>query len=109
MEGDLGKLIIAKGFENLPEVQLIAQSGHTGPWLKKYGPKYFGCFCNKNSLTLSFTDCAKLQPLWVSFTDGFGFFLDVITKAKKLICASISQNIEQDMLTRRLFSFGNGI
>ena len=30
MEGDLGKLIFAKGFENLPEVQWIAQSGHTG-------------------------------------------------------------------------------
>ena len=29
MEGDLGKLIVAKGFENLPELQKIAQSGHT--------------------------------------------------------------------------------
>ena len=28
--GDLGKLIAAKGFEKLPKVQLIAQSGHTG-------------------------------------------------------------------------------
>ena len=27
--GDLGKLIVAKGFKNLPKVQLIAQSGHT--------------------------------------------------------------------------------
>ena len=26
---DLGKLIVAKGFKNLPKVQLIAQSGHT--------------------------------------------------------------------------------
>ena len=26
---DLGKLIVAKGFEKLPKVQLIAQSGHT--------------------------------------------------------------------------------
>ena len=30
MEGDLGKLIVANGFENLPKVQWIAQSGHTG-------------------------------------------------------------------------------
>ena len=30
--GDLGKLIVAKGFENLPKVQLIAQSGHTGDY-----------------------------------------------------------------------------
>ena len=27
--GDLGKLIFAKGFKNLPKVQNIAQSGHT--------------------------------------------------------------------------------
>ena len=33
--GDLGKLIVAKGFKKLPKVQKIAQSGHTGfdsPW-----------------------------------------------------------------------------
>ena len=28
--GDLGKLIVAIGFEKLPKDQLIAQSGHTG-------------------------------------------------------------------------------
>ena len=27
--GDLGKLIVAKGFKNLPKVQKIARSGHT--------------------------------------------------------------------------------
>ena len=27
--GDLGKLIVAKGFKKLPKVQYIAQSGHT--------------------------------------------------------------------------------
>ena len=27
--GDLGKLIAAKGFEKLPKIKLIAQSGHT--------------------------------------------------------------------------------
>ena len=26
---DLGKLIVGKGFKNLPKVQKIAQSGHT--------------------------------------------------------------------------------
>ena len=35
-------------------------------------------------------------------------FLDAIAKAKKLICESIAQNLEQDSLTRKLFSFGNG-
>ena len=33
MLGDLGKLIVAKGFKNLPKVQKIARSGHTGPLL----------------------------------------------------------------------------
>ena len=28
--GDLGKIIVATGFEWLPKVQKIAQSGHTG-------------------------------------------------------------------------------
>ena len=28
--GDLGKIIYAMGFEKLPKVQQIAQSGHTG-------------------------------------------------------------------------------
>ena len=27
---DLGELIVVKGFEKLPKVQLIAKSGHTG-------------------------------------------------------------------------------
>ena len=27
--GDLGKLIVDKGFKKLPKVQLITQSGHT--------------------------------------------------------------------------------
>ena len=31
--GDLGKLIVAAGFEKLPKVQLIAKSGHTGKLL----------------------------------------------------------------------------
>ena len=31
---DWGKLIVAKGFKKLPKVQNIAQSGHTGWYLK---------------------------------------------------------------------------
>ena len=31
--GDVGKLIVAKGFKNLTKVQKIAKSGHTG-WSK---------------------------------------------------------------------------
>ena len=33
IQGDLGKLIVAAGFEKLPKVQLIAKSGHTGKLL----------------------------------------------------------------------------
>ena len=29
---DFGKLIVAKGFENMPKLQNIAQSGHTGAY-----------------------------------------------------------------------------
>ena len=29
--GDLGKSIVATGFEKFPKVQSFAQSGHTGP------------------------------------------------------------------------------
>ena len=35
-------------------------------------------------------------------------FLDAINKAKKLILKSLAQNLEQDSMTWRLFSFGNG-
>ena len=31
---DLGKLLDAKGLKKLPKAQKIAQSGHTGPYLK---------------------------------------------------------------------------
>ena len=32
--------------------------------------------------TPSFTDCTKLQPLYTSFSDGFGFFWMQSTKQK---------------------------
>ena len=31
--GDLGKIIVATGFEKLPKKQKITQSGHTDYWL----------------------------------------------------------------------------
>ena len=34
MLGDLGKLIVAKGFKKLPKIQKIARSGHTGEHLE---------------------------------------------------------------------------
>ena len=35
--GDLGKLIVAKGFLKLPKVQKIAQSGHTASKQERRG------------------------------------------------------------------------
>ena len=46
--------------------------------------------------------------LWVKILLLDAIFLDAIAKAKKLIHKYIAQNLEQDSLTRRLFSFGNG-
>ena len=40
--GNLGKIIVDKGFEQLPKVQKNAQSGHTGS-NKKYQLKGSGC------------------------------------------------------------------
>ena len=37
--GDLGKLIVAKGFKKLPKVHKIANSGHTGSFVPKSQPK----------------------------------------------------------------------
>ena len=39
--GDLGKLIVAKGFKKLPKVQKIAQSGHTSHSWKHSVSKMF--------------------------------------------------------------------
>ena len=44
-----------------------------------------------------FTDCTNSQPLCMTYTDNFGYFLDAITKAKKLICKSTAYNLEQDL------------
>ena len=38
---ELGKLIVATGFECLPKVQKIAQSGHTGRYLHSKQHKRF--------------------------------------------------------------------
>ena len=38
---NLGKIIVATGFEWLPKVQKIAQSGHTG-WKAQTNPHSYG-------------------------------------------------------------------
>ena len=57
----------------------------------------------QDSLTVPI--CNHFAQLLLTF---FDIFLDAIAKVKKLICKSIAQNLKQDWLTRRLFSFGNG-
>ena len=64
--GDLGKLIIAKGFKKLPKVQKIAQSGHT----KYKQPKMLPCMqrgqyayqCSE--LYLSRRSSLPIEPFW---------------------------------------------
>ena len=50
MLGDLGKLIVAKGFKKLPKVQKIARSGHTEQelcmLLANCSLYYTSTFCN---------------------------------------------------------------
>ena len=58
----------------------------------------------KPQVSLTVPNCD--QFVWVSMT--ILDFLDAIAKAKKLIFKSVAQNLEQDLLTKRLFSFGNG-
>ena len=52
MLGDLGKLIVAKGFKKLPKVQKIARSGHTVHHLRRYLSGLFcpGTKCHKQIL-----------------------------------------------------------
>ena len=44
MLGDLGKLIVAKGFKKLPKVQKITRSGHTAShgWGIEYSQLLYG-------------------------------------------------------------------
>ena len=56
------------------------------------------------SLTVPNCDHFVQVPLMV-----LEFFLVTSAKAKKLICQYIAQNLEQDLLTMRLLSIGNGI
>ena len=44
--GDLGKLIVAKGFKKLPKVQKIANSGHTVSGINaRFDPKRRKIYC----------------------------------------------------------------
>ena len=54
MMGDLGKLIVAKGFKNLPKVQKIARSGHTETKLLELDSGY-STIVNYNSVVYLLT------------------------------------------------------
>ena len=57
MLGDLGKLIVAKGFKKLPKVQKLARSGHTGHEMNKGPPSSFikHLSLNFNLIKMKFT------------------------------------------------------
>ena len=53
--GDLGKIIVATGFEWLPKVQKIAQSGHTlAPYLLVHATGYSIKVISHNSVFILF-------------------------------------------------------
>ena len=59
----------------------------------------------KPRVSLTAPNCDHFAQVSMTVLD----FLDAIAKSKILICKSIAQNLEQDLLTRALFSFGNGV
>ena len=64
--GDLGKLIVAKGFEKLPKVQYIAQSGHTDnekTFITLHLPSYLHKFKLKLCQIVFITSCCFF--LWL--------------------------------------------
>ena len=81
--GDLGKLIVAKGFEKLPKVQYIAQSGHTAyskcfKVTGVYGPY---CFITWSTGVGRLTPTLTLSPQQVSASECF------FPVGKLLVCA----------------------
>ena len=58
--------------------------------------------------TPSFTDFAKLRPLWASFTDGYGFF-GPNRQSKKTNSQIYSTESQASFTDKEFFCFGNGI
>ena len=58
--GDLSKIIVATGFEWLPKVQKIVNSGHTAgkPQAKDLWQKYY---CSSSSTYFAINDCAVVN------------------------------------------------
>ena len=69
--GDLGKLVVAKGFKKLPKVQKIAQSGHTVARVSNERLDTFGNSLTQQSLKMHATK-SKLRGVFHSL--GFGIF-----------------------------------
>ena len=60
MLGDLGELIVARGFKKLPKVQKIARSGHTG-----WQPECTTCWClSEGSAALVIQERDKICTGW---------------------------------------------
>ena len=60
-------------------------------------------------LNPEFHSLCQIATSLSEFQWQFWIFLNAIAKAKKLICKSKTQNLGQVLLTKRLFSFGNGV
>ena len=74
----------------------------------KMFPTTSKCCHSKAKPQVSLTAPNRYHFAQVSLT-VLDIFLEAIAKAKKLICKSIAQNLKQVSLTKRFFSFGNGV
>ena len=59
----------------------------------------------KPRVSLTVPNCDHFVQVSMIVMDFFG----CNPKAKKIICKSIAQNLKQVSLTKRFFSFGNGV
>ena len=68
---DWGKLIVAKGFKQLPKVQNIAQSGHTNHHHHNDVINFVSFLCHKILNTYTVKTTASTARIFILFVEGF--------------------------------------
>ena len=116
---NINLLKIDTDFKIVSKCLNVVKSGHTA-YNSDFSPTFSPCLLGflKSMQTIIYID-KLLNPKfhWLhqiastlhKFHWQFWIFLDAIAKAKKLFCESIAQNLKWVSLTKRFFSFGNGV
>ena len=102
--GNLGKIIVAIGFEWLPKVQKITQSGHTGSYLKLNTGGVQSRDSHRDPLhplvttQASFDDCLSLRLLnWVVLCTNGPMWLELRSRTAngrwRLVSAQLSNEL----------------